>query len=306
MPSAIHAIWWDDSLGPFLGRSYPESESLTAEEALSVFMGHGVNQEAKIGYTNLSKGLVVSVMESPNCIAVVLDNDEDVHLIERCLLRLATEIDFNTSAWDSEIKKSYLRLVELVKAASVDELLAKPEVKRMLDDLRSKRLPSLIPKHLMKGHARYPEASKYIVAEDEEVARVLKDLESAGLLLPKTYGRRLECRQCGSSEVSLGLRCPRCSSEELYTVYAIFCPSCGDRTQVVIPDDLVEVTCQHCKTRVKVSELTVLDVEVLCAACGAKTVDPNLFLQCDVCGRHLTNVDILAGTGLAYYSPEEP
>ena len=60
MPRAMFAIWWDDALGPFVGRVWPEDESLTGEEALTIFMGHGVNMEAQIGYTKIPHGLIVS------------------------------------------------------------------------------------------------------------------------------------------------------------------------------------------------------------------------------------------------------
>ena len=66
MPKAIYSIWWDDRLGPMVGRAYPETAALTSEEALIIFMGHGVNQEAEVGYSKPQIGLVISYMKPPN------------------------------------------------------------------------------------------------------------------------------------------------------------------------------------------------------------------------------------------------
>ena len=53
VPKAIFSIWWDDRLGPMVGRMYPDVQLLTSEEAVTIFMGHGVNQETEIGYSKI-------------------------------------------------------------------------------------------------------------------------------------------------------------------------------------------------------------------------------------------------------------
>jgi len=305
MPKAIFSIWWDATLGPFVGRSYPESDPLKSEEALVIFMGHGVHQEAKVGYTKLPRGLIISYLENPNCIAVLLDDDDDPTVVERNLLRLVTRINFNSSNWDDEITRAFLILQELIVETSGDELLTDPHVRRLLEDMNEGRTSALMPRHVMRAVAKYPKASEYLGPDDEEVARLLKDLERAGQLVPKTYGRRVECRQCGGSEFRLGLTCPSCGSEDIYKVYLVFCPKCGNQTQTVLVDDLVEVKCQRCKQPAKVSDLTVIDVELLCKGCGQATSDPKIIFFCSDCGKRINNTDLLGGTGLAYY-PVEP
>ncbi|MEM2142825.1 MAG: hypothetical protein QXS20_08195 [Candidatus Thorarchaeota archaeon] len=301
MPREVHAIWWDDNLGPLVGRSYPEDTGLTSEEALRVFMGHGIHQEAPIGYTNLGKGLVVSLMRPPNCIAVVLEQDEDPLAVERAIIRVCSEIDFNSDRWGMELRHVFERIQKLLRSASLDELIARPEIRRLMEHMGEGRVPVLAPEHVLISRVRYPVAMSYLGPDEEETTRVLHDLEAAGLLVARSFGRRLVCRQCGQSEVRLTLTCPRCGSSRLHGVYGIFCPHCSSRTVAVLPDEMTEVSCQQCKGSIPVSELRVLDVEILCADCGNSTVDASIVLHCAACGRQLTNVDMLGATGLAYY-----
>jgi hypothetical protein len=114
VPKAIHSIWWDDILGPSVGRSYPETDSLTGEEALIVFMGHGVNRESEVGYSKIPRGLVISYMKPPNCIAILLDEEDNTPTIERNLLRLVKYIDFNSDEWDTELQRAFELLNESI------------------------------------------------------------------------------------------------------------------------------------------------------------------------------------------------
>ena len=84
-------------------------------------------------------------------------------------------------------------------------------------------------------------------------------------------------------------------------MYTVFCPKCSNQFHAVIVDDLTEVTCMHCKQPVKVSELSVIDVEPLCNKCGTASSDPKIVFKCATCGKQLKGADLLAGTGLAYY-----
>ncbi len=300
MPKAMFAIWWDDALGPLVGRVWPEDVSITSEEAITIFMGHGTKMESQIGYTKIPQGLIVSYMNPPNCIAVLLEDEEDPATIERNLLRIVPTIDFSSSEWDSEIKKAYTGLVEVIKETSGDRLLSTPGIRQMIQDMYEGRLPVIKPRHILVSVDRYPEAANYLGQDHAEVKRILKDLESEGILIPRTFGRRIECRQCGSSETKITLQCPNCSSEDLYNVYAVYCPLCSGQFHTVIVDEISEVTCQKCKQPVSVSKLAVLDVEPLCNGCGTASEEPKIVLTCAVCGKHLKGADLLAGTGLAY------
>ncbi|MDF1539660.1 MAG: hypothetical protein P1Q69_12240 [Candidatus Thorarchaeota archaeon] len=300
MPKAMYAIWWDDNLGPFVGRTWPEEKSLTGEEALTIFMGHGVNMEAKIGYTKIPAGLVVSFMEAPNCIAVLLEEDDEPSIIERNLLRIVPTIDFSSSSWDDEIKKAYFGLKETIRETTGDKLLTNPGVKKLIQDMFEGRLDTIKPQHVLSTIDKYPEAKEYFGADHAEVIRTLKDLEDAGVIIPKTYGRRIECRQCGSSEVKVTLQCPSCNSEELYKVYTVFCPLCSEQFQTVLVDDITEIQCLKCQQAVKVAGLSVLEVEPLCNSCGTASENPKVVLTCSTCDKQLKGADLLAGTGLAY------
>lgn len=300
MPKAMYAIWWDDNLGPFVGRTWPEEESLSGEEALTIFMGHGVNMEAKIGYTKIPAGLIVSFMEAPNCIAVLLNEDDEPSIIERNLLRIVPTIDFSSSTWDTELKKAFEGLKEVISETSGEKLLRSPGVKRLIQDLYEGRLDTIKPLHILSTIDKYPDAKEYLGSDTAEVVRTLKDLEDAGILIPKTYGRRIECRQCGSSEVEITLQCPSCKSNELYKVYTLFCPLCSGQFQSVLVDDITEITCLKCQHPVKVADLAVIDVEPLCNGCGTASDDPRIVLACASCKKQLKGADLLAGTGLAY------
>ncbi|TFG09408.1 hypothetical protein EU538_05150 [Candidatus Thorarchaeota archaeon] len=303
MPKAMFSIWWDDRLGPMVGRSYPPDEKeLSSEDAVAIFMGHGVHQESRIGYCNLNRGLVISLMQPPNCIAVLLDNGDEPQLVERNLQRLSEEVNFNSTDWDTEISRAFARLNELLERSTGDELLQQKDIRTLLQDMMEGRLKALQPRNVLMGVDVYPEASKRLVGSDEEVARTLRDLENAGVIVAKTYGRKIQCRKCGSSEVRLLLSCPNCGSVDLYKVYQLFCPHCGKRTQTVIVDDMREVSCQHCKKSIDVASLNVLDVELLCNSCSTASADPKIVLDCAACGARLDKVDILGGTGLAYYT----
>ncbi|MHA3963419.1 MAG: TackOD1 domain-containing metal-binding protein [Candidatus Thorarchaeota archaeon SMTZ1-45] len=301
MPKAIHSIWWDDNLGPSVGRSYPETDPLTSEEALIIFMGHGVNREAEVGYSKLPRGLTISYMKPPNCIAVLLDDGENTTTIERNLLRLVKYIDFNSDRWDNELQRAFELLHELIDETSGAELLTNPEVKKLVEDMSDKRVPAITPRHVLRASVRYPKAQDYFGNDDDEIVRILKDLEDEGILESRTYGRRVECRQCGESDLSIELHCPHCDSNDLHKVYTLFCPKCSDQFHAILVDDIAEITCLSCKQPVKVKELAIIDVEPLCNKCGTASNDPKIVFRCASCGKHLRSPDLLAGTGLAYY-----
>ncbi len=300
MPKEMHAIWWDDSLGPMIGRSYPEGASISIEEALRIFMGHGINQEATIGYTNLPRGLVISYLNSPNCIAVLLDEGEDSQLVERNLIRLIENMDFNSTDWDNEIAKAFERLNELIERSSRENLLSRPDVRKLIGAMMDGRLEKIEPLHILKAAERYPKAAEYLSGTDEEITLTLHDLESVGMLVPKSHGRTIQCTKCGGTEMTLSLSCPNCHSTDLYKVYMMHCPSCGEITHGVIMDDMDEVSCQHCKTAIPVSEIKVLGIELLCNNCSTVTPDPLIVLNCVSCGKRFSPLDLLAGTGLAF------
>lgn len=303
MPKAIYSLFWDDTLGPFVGRSFPEEETLGAEEAVVVFMGHGVNLDAssKIGYTKLKRGLIISYLATPNCIAVLLDENDDRSIVERNLLRLVTEIDFTSETWDDEIRKAFHRLNQLIEESSGSGLLSDPRVKRFVDDLKAGRITDVKPMPILRGMDRFPVAANYFGTDEEEVARILRDLENEGYLTAKTYGRRVQCTFCGSVEVGITIVCPSCESSDLHNVYSVFCPKCKAQFHAVIADDLEAVTCHNCKSKVEVADLTVTSVEPLCNSCGTATDEPKISLTCQDCSHQLKPIDLLGGTGLAYY-----
>ncbi len=305
MPQAMFAIWWDDRLGPLVGRAYPESIQLSESDALTIFMSHGSKQKAKIGYTKIPIGLIVSIMERPNCIAVLLHDDEDPKVIERNIVRIAEAIDFNSQSWDEEIKKAYEALVELIDETTGESLLTNPNIKRLLQDLYDGRIERLAPKYLLEGTDFYPDASQYLGSDRNEVKRILQDLENVGMISAKTYGRRIECRQCGSSDVIIGLQCNECKSDNIHKVYTLFCPECSHQFHAVLVDNLTEVSCQHCKSSLKVSDLSVTAIEMLCNDCGLASEQPKIVLTCGMCGKYLIGTDLLAGTGIAYEAIEE-
>jgi hypothetical protein len=304
VPKAIYSIWWDDKLGPMVGRAYPEDENLTSEEALVVFMGHGVNMETEIGYSKLQKGLFISYMRPPNCIAVLLGDGQNTATVERNLLRLVPHIDFDSDSWDDELHKAFDTLHELISETSGSALLENPAVQKLVSDMEADRVKAFTPKHVLRASVRYPEAKDYFGSDDAEVTRVLKDLEDEEVLESRTFGRRIECRQCGDSDLTIELLCPNCESGEIHKVFTLFCPKCSNQFHAVMADDLAEVTCLSCKEPVKVGEIAVIDVEPLCNKCGTASNDPKIIFRCATCTKHLRGADLLAGTGLAYYPKE--
>lgn len=301
VPKAMFSIWWDDKLGPMVGRSFPEAIVLSSEEAVTVFMGHGVNQESEVGYSKLQQGLVISFMQSPACIAVLIDENEDPAVVERNLRRLVPHINFDSEKWDKELKRAFQTLDDLINETSGDELLSNPGIKKMIHDLVTERVDAIVPIHVLKATVRYPNARDYLGSDDEENSRLLTDLEDAGVLQSRTYGRRVECRQCGDSDLLIELQCPSCNSAEIHNVFTVFCPKCSSQFHAVIVDHLTEVTCQNCKSPVKVNDLAVIDVEPLCNKCGTASNDPKIVFRCATCGKQLKGADLLAGTGLSYH-----
>lgn len=301
MPKAIFSIWWDDRLGPMVGRSYPETTSLTSEEAVTIFMGHGVNLETEVGYSKIQSGLVISFMRSPSCLGVLLKEGDNSSAVERNLRRLIPHVDFDSDTWDKELEKAFHVLHDLMDETSGEELLLNPSIKQLVGDLMSRRIESIKPKHVMRASVRYPEATAYLGNDNDEVARLLKDLEDEEVLESRTYGRRVECRQCGDTDLTIELLCPNCQSNDIHKVYTVFCPKCSNQFHAVIGDNLAEVTCLNCKQPVKVNELAVIDVEPLCNACGTASNNPKIVFKCATCDKQLKGADLLAGTGLAYY-----
>lgn len=267
-------------------------------------MGHGVNREAEIGYSKLQRGLFISYMKVPNCIAIHLEDSENPTIIERNLLRLVKYIDFDSDKWDTELQRAFELLKELIDETSGAALLTNPSVKKLVDDIAANRVNAIRPKHVLRASVRYPDARDYFGSDDAEVVRMLKDLEDEEVLESRTYGRRVECRQCGDSDLTIELLCPNCESTEIHKVYTLFCPKCSNQFHAVMVEDIAEVTCLSCKEPVKVGELAVIDVEPLCNNCGTASNDPKIVFQCATCGKHLRGADLLAGTGLAYYPKE--
>jgi len=301
VPKAIFSIWWDDKLGPMVGRSYPEIIPLSSEDAVTIFMGHGSNMEISIGYSKIVSGVVISYMRPPNCIAILLEDGENSAIIERNLMRLAPTIDFDSDMWGKELEKAFHGLMDLINETTGEELLLNPRVKHLLGDMMQGRLAAVVPKHLLKATVCYPNAHEYLGDDDAEVARLLKDLEDEEVLESRTFGRKVECRQCGDSDLTVELLCPSCDSSDIHKVYTVFCPKCSNHFQAVLVDDLAEVICMNCKQPVKVSELSVIDVEPLCNRCGTASNDPRIIIKCATCGKQLKVADLLSGTGLAYY-----
>ncbi len=301
MPKAMFAIWWDDKLGPLVGRTYPPDAELSSEEALTIFMSHGVKQKADVGYTKLKKGLFISFMEEPNCIAVLLDEGDDQSAIERNLLRLIPTINFSSRQWDKEIRNAFERLSKLLDQKTGESLLKRPAIRNMLEDMYQGRIKVIKPQHVLWGIAKYPTASQYLGETREEVIRTLEDLNQEGVVVAKTFGRKVQCKQCGSSEITIDLVCPSCGSDDIHKVYQIFCPHCHEQFQAVIPDDLAEISCQRCHESLDVSDLDVSEVELLCMACHSASNQPRIKPECAVCGKELEPIDLLGGTGLAYY-----
>jgi hypothetical protein len=264
-------------------------------------MSHGVKQKAEVGYTKLKRGLFISFMEEPNCIAVLLDEDDDQSAIERNLLRLIPKINFSSREWDKEIKKAFEGLKRLLDEKTGDSLLKTPAIRSMLEDMYQGRVDAIKPQHVLSGTAKYPTASQYLGESREEVIRTLQDLEQEGVLVAKTFGRRVQCQQCGSSEITINLVCPSCGSDDIHKVYQIFCPHCHEQSQAVIPDDLAEISCQKCQEFLNVPDLAVSEVELLCMACHSASNQPRIRPECVICSRELEPIDLLGGTGLAYY-----
>jgi hypothetical protein len=73
----------------------------------------------------------------------------------------------------------------------------------------------------------------------------------------------------------------------------------------VIDDNITEIKCQACKKPVSVSNLDIISVEPLCKSCGTATDSPRVSLECGVCDKKLGAVDLLGGTGLAYYPSDK-
>jgi len=301
VPKAIFSIWWDDRLGPMVGRSYPETITLKSEEAITIFMGHGVNQETEVGYSKIQSGLVISYMQTPSCIGILLKDGENSAAVERNLSRLIPHINFDSDQWDQELEKAFAVLHDLMNETSGEELLLNPGVKQLVGDMMEKRIEAIKPKHVMRATVRYPEAYDALGNDDAEVARLLRDLEDEEVLESRTYGRKVECRQCGDTDLTIELQCPNCNSKDIHKVYTVFCPKCSNQFHAVIIDDLSEVTCLSCKQPVKVNELAVIDVEPLCNECGTASNDPKIVFKCATCDKQLKGADLLSGTGLAYY-----
>ena len=245
VPKAIFSIWWDDRLGPMVGRSYPETITLKSEEAITIFMGHGVNQETDVGYSKIQSGLVISYMQTPSCLGVLLKDGENSAAIERNLRRLIPHVDFDSDEWDKELEKAFNVLHDLMNETSGEELLLNPGVKQLIRDMIEKRIEAIKPKHVMRATVRYPEAYDALGNDDAEVMRLLNDLEDEHVLESRTYGRRVECRQCGDTDLTIELQCPNCQSSDIHKVYTVFCPKCSNQFHAVIVDDLAEVTCLH-------------------------------------------------------------
>jgi hypothetical protein len=284
-----------------VGRSHPENITLSSEEAVTVFMGHGVNQETDVGYSKIQSGLVISFMQSPSCLAVLLKEGENSAAVERNLRRLIPHVNFDSNEWDKELERAFLVLHDLMNEKSGEELLLNPGVKSLIGDMMSGRIDAIKPKHVMRATVRYPQAYDSLGNDDAEVVRLLNDLEDEEVLESRTYGRRVECRQCGDADLTIELLCPNCQSDDLHKVYTVFCPKCSNQFHAVIVDDLAEVTCLHCKQPVKVHELPVIDVEPLCNKCGTASSDPKIVFKCATCDKQLKGADLLSGTGLAYY-----
>lgn len=159
----------------------------------------------------------------------------------------------------------------------------------LLDFFSKGAIQELRPVRDAQYGVRYIEIENLTKVEPRNVPALLERLAARGVLLRRTYERRIVCEVCNSSDLSPRYECTTCRSNNLERERVIEHVSCGHSG----PTGMFErrsdmLVCPHCGVEFGSSgpEVNPRAGEVVysCQDCGASTRQPGVFFHCGGCG----------------------
>jgi hypothetical protein len=169
----------------------------------------------------------------------------------------------------------------------------------LLDFFSKGAIQELRPTSDAQYGARYIEIENLTKVEPRNVPALLERLAARGVLLRRTYERRIACEICNSTNLSPRYECTTCKSTNLErerVVEHVTCGHSGSDSDFVRRGELL--VCPHCDGEFQSSgpEVHVRAAEIVysCQDCGAGTRLPGIYFHCAGCGA------ILPSNGVAF------
>lgn len=158
----------------------------------------------------------------------------------------------------------------------------------LLDFFAKGAIQELRPVRDEQYGARYIEIENLTKVEPRNVPALLERLAARGVLLKRTYERRIVCEVCSSSNLSPRYECTTCRSTNLEREKVIEHVTCGHSGPMGTFERRGNaLSCPHCGVEFGSSgpEVNVRAAEIVysCQDCGASTRQPGVYFHCGGC-----------------------
>jgi hypothetical protein len=159
----------------------------------------------------------------------------------------------------------------------------------LLDFFSKGAIQELRPTSDAQYGVRYIEIENLTKVEPRNVPALLERLAARGVLLRRTYERKIVCEICSSKDLSPRYECTTCKSTNLErerVIEHVTCGHTGSEGQFGRRGDLL--VCSHCDGEFRSSgpevNIKVSEIIYSCQDCGASTRQPGIYFQCAGCG----------------------
>jgi len=158
----------------------------------------------------------------------------------------------------------------------------------LLDFFSKGAIQELRPTSDAQYGVRYIEIENLTKVEPRNVPALLERLAARGVLLRRTYERKIVCEICNSKDLSPRYECTTCKSTNLErerVIEHVTCGHSGFDGEFGRRGDLL--VCPHCDGDFRSSgpevNLKVSEIIYSCQDCGARTRQPGIFFHCAGC-----------------------
>ncbi len=158
----------------------------------------------------------------------------------------------------------------------------------LLDFFSKGAIQELRPTSDEQYGVRYIEIENLTKVEPRNVPALLERLAARGVLLRRTYERKIVCEICNSKNLSPRYECTTCKSTNLErerVIEHVTCGHSGSDGEFGRRGDLL--VCPHCDGEFRSSgpeaNLKVSEIIYSCQDCGASTRQPGIYFHCAGC-----------------------
>ncbi|MHA1237920.1 MAG: hypothetical protein ACTSSJ_01520 [Candidatus Odinarchaeia archaeon] len=128
------------------------------------------------------------------------------------------------------------------------QLYSNDEVQILLTEFLDGDLNALYPIFDVEYGVRYPQAEEIMGTGPKETLEILKDLEKAGILVPKIHEKGIKCPRCKSNRIVVQYVCPYCHSANFDKGIVIEHYKCGNMDFEINFKKEREHVCPKCNT----------------------------------------------------------